>query len=162
MLRKIGIIAVLSLIIAAVAAVPALAQQGLHFVGEPTATATADLAAGTATLTSTGEVAGAGTGGEAILTSTAVVSTGCINPGSMDQQPRGLRRTTETVTASEPFTTNHGRGTFDVSADVSLDRTCPGQQEPVLLGVTFTDVTLTIDAQTGEISEDFGDIVATT
>jgi hypothetical protein len=84
MLRRIGIIAVLSLIVAAVAAVPALAvgptsttrDGGLHFVGQPDATATKT--ATSAFLTATGEVAGAGGGGTAILSSTAEVTTGCI------------------------------------------------------------------------------------
>jgi hypothetical protein len=95
MLRKIGIIAVLSLI---VAAVPALAvgptdttrDGGLHFVGQPDATAAKT--ATSAVLTATGEVAGAGGGGTATLSSTAEVTTGCINRGSQGQQPSGLER----------------------------------------------------------------------
>jgi hypothetical protein len=157
-MRKFGIIAVLALVALALVAVPAMAARGLHFVGAPTVTATQDLEAGTATLTATGEVAGAGTGGEAILSGNAIVQTGCINPGSKDQQPRGLQRQTQTVLASEPFTTDQGRGTFTVSDTVSIERTCPGQQEPVLLGVTFTNVVLTIDAQTGEVTRNFGTV----
>src|ERR671931_882053 len=68
---------------------------GLHFVGSPdvTATKTAD----SAFLTATGEVAGAGTTATATLAADAEVTTGCINRGSQDQQPSGLRTTnTET------------------------------------------------------------------
>src|SRR5215217_2363592 len=145
MLRKFGIIAVLSLIIAAAAAVPALAvgptettrSGGLHFVGDPDATknvvtdAEGNLVS--ASLTATGEVAGAGTGGTAILSSTAVVTQGCVTRGG--GTPSGLEESTTTVTGSEPFTTDHGRGTF-----------------------TFTDVVLTIEAQTGTITATFPDI----
>ena len=65
-MRRIGIIAVLSLMALALAAVSALAATpteitrtgGLHFVGQPTVTATLDMATNTSILTATGEVAG--------------------------------------------------------------------------------------------------------
>jgi hypothetical protein len=166
MLRKIGIIAVLSLIVAAVAAVPALAvgptettrSGGLHFVGQPDATATKTDPT-QAVLTATGEVAGAGGGGTATLSSTAEVTTGCINRGSQGQQPSGLQREDTTVTGSVPFTTRNGRGTFTVSTNpVTVDRDCPDGMTPVLVSVNFTDVLLTIEAQTGTITATFPDI----
>jgi hypothetical protein len=165
MLRRIGIILVLSLIVAAVAAVPALAvgptsttrDGGLHFVGQPDATATKT--ATSAFLTATGEVAGAGGGGTAILSSTAEVTTGCINRGSQGQQPSGLQRQDTQVTGSAPFTTRNGRGTFTVSTNpVTVNRTCPDGMTPVLVSVNFTDVLLTIEAQTGTITATFPDI----
>jgi hypothetical protein len=116
---------------------------GLHFVGTPDVTATKT--ASTAFLTATGEVAGAGQTATATLSSTAEVTTGCINRGSKDQQPSGLQRTSTTVTGSETFRTRSGRGTFDVDTNpVSTNRSCPDQMVPVLVSVNFTDVVLTI------------------
>jgi hypothetical protein len=106
-----------------------------------TATKTAD----TAFLTATGEVAGAGTTATATLAANAEVTTGCINRGSKDQQPSGLQRTETAVSGQQTFNTRSGRGTFNVSTDpITTNRACPDQMVPVLVSVTFTDVTLTI------------------
>src|SRR5918993_2971675 len=175
-MRKIGIIAVLSLLVTALAAVPALAVAptsvtstgGLHVCQDSTLNVDKVLTfdeTGTilqsARLVGTGEVCGAGQGGDATLTSTAVVTTGCINPGSKDQQPRGLQRTTTTSSGTAALTiTRPGRGEFTVNTtEVGLaGRTCPGQQTPVLVGVNFTDITLMITSQTGTITALFPDI----
>ncbi|WP_123809745.1 hypothetical protein [Micromonospora globispora] len=135
---------------------PALAQEGLHFVGTPTVEATKTTTE--AFLTATGEVAGAGTGGTATLSATAVVTSGCINPGSKDHEPSGLQRTTTTVTGSEEFTTRQGRGSFTVVTSSVSPGTCPGKMTPVLVDVVFEDVTLTVEAQTGTITYDFGTV----
>ena len=170
MLRRIGIIAVLSLIVGAIAAVPAFAVApttitttgGLHVCQDSTLDVdkvlnfdpvTGELVS--ANLVGTGEVCGAGTGGTATLTSTATVTTGCINPGSMDHQPRGLQRTTTTSSGTAALEiTRPGRGQFNVeTTEVGLaGRTCPGQQEPVLVSVLFSDITLTITSQTGTVT----------
>jgi hypothetical protein len=151
MLRRIGIIAVLSLIIAAVAAVPALAvtptdvtqSGGLHFVGTPHVTATKTNQA--AFLTATGEVAGAGKTASAVLSATAHVTTGCINRGSQGQQPKGLKRSTTTATGSQTIHTRSGRGTFNFQTDpITTSRNCPDDMVPILVSVTFTNVKLTI------------------
>ena len=157
-MRKIGIIAVLSLMALALAAVPALAQNGLHFVGTPTITATKT--ANSAFLTSTGEVAGAGPTATATLSGNANVTTGCINRGSKDQQPSGLQTTSQSVLGSQTIHTRSGRGTFNVSTNPvgTAGRTCPDQMVPVLVGVTFTDVTLTVTSQTGTITYNFGTV----
>lgn len=116
---------------------------GLHFVGAPDVTATKT--ATSAFLTATGEVAGAGTTATATLAANADVTTGCINRGSKDQQPSGLQRSTTAVSGQQTFNTRSGRGTFNVRTDaITVDRTCPDSMVPVLVGVTFTDVTLTI------------------
>ena len=171
MLRKIGIIAVLSLLVTALAAVAAQAVTlgpfaatstsntgGLHFVGTPTITATKD--ANSATLTASGEVAGAGTTATATLSANATVVTGCVNPGSKNQQPKGLERTTTTTAGTQTFNTRSGRGTVNVrTTGITLPgRTCPPPDEPVVVSVTFTDVTLTITSQTGTITATFPDI----
>jgi hypothetical protein len=171
MLRKIGIIAVLSLIVAAVAAVPALAvtvgpvdatsttkDKGLHFVGTPTVTAHKN---GTAWLEANGEVAGAGKKATATLSSKAEVTTGCINRGSQGQQPKGLKRSTTTTNGSTTFDTHSGRGTFSVETSPRIDaasRNCPDDMTPVLVSVTFTDITLTVKSAGKEITATFDDI----
>jgi hypothetical protein len=166
MLRRIGIIAVLSLILAAVAAVPALAvgptsitrTGGLHFVGQPDVTATKT--ATSAFLTATGEVAGAGPTATATLSATADVTRGCINRGSQGQQPSGLQRSFQTTTGSETFQTRSGRGSFDVSTTpiTAAPFSCPDRMTPVLVSVTFTDITLTVTSQTGTTTATFPDI----
>jgi hypothetical protein len=159
MLRKFGIIAVLSLIIAAVAAVPALAvdatsttsKGGLNFKGTPqvTATKTAD----GAFLTATGEVSGAGTTATATLAADAAVTTGCINRGSQDQQPSGLKRTNVETSGQQTFRTRSGRGPFAVSTDeITTSRRCPDQMEPVIVSVLFTNVKLTITSGANKIA----------
>jgi hypothetical protein len=116
---------------------------GLHFVGTPDVTATKT--SSSAFLTATGEVAGAGTTATATLAANAEVTTGCINRGSKDQQPSGLQTTTTTTSGTTTFRTRSGRGTFTVSTvPITTSRTCPDQMVPVLVSVTFTDVTLTI------------------
>jgi hypothetical protein len=168
MLRKFGIIAVLSLIAVAVAAVPALAVNptnitqsgGLHFVGTPTVTATKS--GQTAFLTSNFEVAGAGTTANAVLSADAVATVGCINRGSKDQEPSGLQTTTQPVIGSGSFATRQGRsGPQKVStsaATIPSTFTCPDQMTPTLVSVTFTNVKLTVTSQTGTTTAFFPDI----
>jgi hypothetical protein len=168
MLRKFGIIAVLSLIAVAVAAVPALAVNptnitqsgGLHFVGTPTVTATKS--GQTAFLTSNFEVAGAGTTANAVLSADAVATVGCINRGSKNQEPSGLQTTTQPVIGSGSFDTRQGRsGKQSVStsaATIPSTFTCPDQMTPTLVSVTFTNVKLTVTSQTGTTTAFFPDI----
>src|SRR5437667_6896727 len=86
--------AVLTLFLTAALAVgptSVTSSGGLHFVGSPDVTATKTSTS--AFLTATGEVAGAGTTATATLAANADVTRGCINNGSKDQQPSGLKRT---------------------------------------------------------------------
>jgi hypothetical protein len=168
MLRKFGIIAVLSLIAVAVAAVPALAATptsidqsgGLHFVGTPTVTATKS--GQTAFLTANFEVAGAGTTANAVLSADAVATVGCINRGSKDQEPSGLQTTTQPVSGSGSFDTRQGRsGKQSVSTSavtIPASFTCPDQMQPTLVSVLFTNVTLTVTSQTGTTTAHYADI----
>jgi hypothetical protein len=175
-MRKLGIIAVLSLIVTALAAVPALAVAptsveetgGLHVCQGTTldveAVKTFDDFGNlqSVLLEGTGEVCGAGTGGTATLTADVEVVTGCINPGSKQHQPRGLQRTTTTTTGTaELEITRPGRGVFDVETTPvgTAGRTCPGQDIPVLVSATFTNITLVIESQTGTVTATFPDIV---
>src|SRR5829696_5106946 len=122
MLRKLGIIAVLSLIVTAIAVVPALAVApttvtstgGLHVCEGTTLDVSPTKTDTSAFLTATGEICGAGRTATATLAGTAEVVTGCINPGSKNQQPRGLERSFSQVLGQQTFDTRQGRGTFDV------------------------------------------------
>src|SRR5215218_9466204 len=175
-MRKIGIIAVLALMVTALAAVPALAATtasatathitrtgGLHFVGSPTVTAT--LLNNTSTLSATGEVAGAGsTGGTANLSATAIVTRGCLTP-PQNNEPSGLVRTSETTSGTVNFpTTRNGRGSFTVSTTpiTIAGFSCPSaNMTPVLLRVTYTNITLTVTSQTGSTTATFPDLTVT-
>jgi hypothetical protein len=129
---------------------------GLHFVDDP------NLERDDGTLTATGEVAGAGGGGDAILEATASATLGCVTRGG--GTPSGLEDVDTTTTGSDTFNTRNGRGSFDVTTDeVSIsdfeDFDCPSRnQREVLVGdIEFTDIVLTIEAQTGTITATFPD-----
>ena len=171
MLRKFGIIAVLSLIATALAAVPALAVPptsvtetgGLHVCQGSVLDVTATKTDG-AFLTATGEVCGAGPTATATLTSDVTATVGCVTP-SGSNEPKGLQEVSATTTASEEFPTRAGRATFGVSTEPITIEDFPDFQCPspnmteVLVGnVTFTNITLTITSQTGEIVATFADI----
>jgi hypothetical protein len=139
---------------------------GLHFTEDPVLTVTKTDT--TATLTATGEVAGAGRGaGTATIEADVTATLGCVTRGG--GEPSGLEEAGATVTATAPFTpTREGRGTFTVSTepltieDFTTDEgepfECPSRQqtEVIVGGIMFTDVVLTINAQTGTITADFG------
>jgi len=159
----------LSLAIATIAAVPALAVPptsvtntgGLHVCENTTLDVTATKTSGptgTAFLTATGEVCGAGTSATASLSATATVTVGCVTP-SGSNEPKGLQTTTTTVTGSVTFETRQGRGTFTVSTNaVGVPSTfqCPSaNMTETLVSVTFTNITLTITSQTGTITATF-------
>lgn len=148
-------------------------DRGMHFVGDPQLTVNKDFddngRVTSASLSATGEVAGAGTGGLATLSATAEVTQGCLtneppgNPGGGQNEPSGLQTTDTTVTGSETFETTNGRGTFSVTTDTittpTEDFSCPSaQQTEVLVSVLFTDITLTITSDEGkEITATYAD-----
>src|SRR5215217_6950746 len=126
-MRRIGIVAVLSMLLLAVSTSAALAVApttvtqtgGLHVCENTTLNVTATKTSGptgTAFLTATGEVCGAGTQATATLSATAVVTVGCVTP-SGSNEPKGLQTATTTVTGSVAFDTRQGRGTFTVSTN---------------------------------------------
>jgi len=170
MLRKFGIIAVLSLIATALAAVPALAvaptsvveEGGLHVCQGSALAITPESTDAGKLLTATGEVCGAGPTATATISANAEATVGCVTRGG--GEPSGLEEVSTAVVASETFETRAGRGTVDVSTEpLSIEDfafECPShQQTEVLIGpVTFTDVTLTITSQTGTITATFPDI----
>ena len=170
MLRKFGIIAVLSLIVSALAAVPALAVAptsvtstgGLHVCEGSALDISPESTGAGKFLTATGEVCGAGRTATATLSADANATVGCVTRGG--GTPSGLEEVSTATAASEDFPTRQGRGTFDVSTEplniTDFDFECPSaQQTEVLIGpITFTDVTLLITSQTGTIRAEFPDI----
>jgi hypothetical protein len=171
-MRRIGIVAVLATLLMAVSASAALGVApttvtqtgGLHVCENTTLDVSATKTSGptgTAFLTATGEVCGAGTSATATLSATANVTVGCITP-SGSNEPKGLQRFTTTVVGSETFETRQGRGTFDVDTTaVGVPSTfdCPSaNMTETLVSVTFTNIVLTITSQTGTITATFPDI----
>jgi hypothetical protein len=135
---------------------------GLHFVGSPDLTVQSS-GSGPNTevwLTATGEVAGAGKTATATLSADVEVVRGCINRGSKDQEPSGLKRSFSAVSGTQTFHTRSGRGTFSVSTDPHITAagfSCPDQMVPTLVSVTFSNITLTITSQTGTTTATFPD-----
>ena len=159
----------LALIIAAIAAIPALAVApttvtqtgGLHVCQGTALDVTADKTDG-AFLTATGEVCGAGTTATATLSATVEATVGCVTRGG--GTPMGLEEVATGTTGEVTFRTRAGRGTFTVSTEPitieDFEFQCPSaQQTEVIVGsVTFTDITLTITSQTGTITATFPDL----
>src|SRR5215216_4050933 len=120
MLRKFGIIAVLSLIVTAIAAIPALAVAptsvtqtgGLHVCEGTVLDVSAESTGAGKFLTATGEVCGAGPTATATLSATAEATVGCVTRGG--GEPSGLEEVRTATAASETFRTRSGRGAFDV------------------------------------------------
>jgi uncharacterized protein YgbK (DUF1537 family) len=114
-MRKIGIIAVLSLLVTALAAVPALAvtdfsnaPQGAHYAqgfGEPVCTITGT----TVTCTET-QIAGVGnTNATVQLDVTSTISGVCHNPGVNSKVVEPFSESVTTTTSSELTSTKNGR-----------------------------------------------------
>jgi hypothetical protein len=168
--KRLGLIGALSLMIAAVAAVPALAVAptsvtqtgGLHVCAGSALDVSAESTGAGKFLTATGEVCGAGPTASATLSATAEATVGCVTRGG--GTPMGLEEVSTATAASETFRTRAGRGSVDLSTEPlsieDFDFECPSaQQTEVLVGpITFTDVTLTITSQTGTITATFPDI----
>jgi hypothetical protein len=150
LMRKIGIIAVLSMLVVALAAVPALAANP-HFIGTPQFTDE-----GT-TLVGTGSVAGLG--GENIdvqLDATGLATITCGNPGNNPDVPG--QRTEFTVTGTQSdIEVKNGRAFFNVetaepvanAADV-----CPSARwTATVTDVEFTSATITVFQPAGSDTE---------
>ena len=143
MLRKIGIIAVLSLLVTAFAAVPVLAQSG-HFVGTPTCTDE-----GTQ-VQCTGKVAGLGgtTFEITVDAADAIATVECTNPGG--NVAPGQDTTVDVAGTTDPQPTpRNGQFRFNILTDdpepLPATPTCPNNQwTPNIVDVTFTDATVTL------------------
>jgi hypothetical protein len=149
MLRKFGIIAVLSLLAAAFAAVPALAQpgSGAHIVGDVDCTVSAT------GLTCSGKGAGFGNAvTDAFLTADSITAEWqCRNPGGNIAPGQG----TELVDVQGPtqtITPRNGQITFTTTLPAppppDPDVACPNGNwtiDPTPLSLTFTGVSLNFE-----------------
>jgi hypothetical protein len=139
-MRKIGILAVLSLMALAIAAVPALAQNE-HFVS-----ASARLS-GTNLVVSFKE---AGLGDNVTITetgsATATATYVCVNRGGANPSAANKTTITAPVSASGNFTSGKNgqiTGSLTLSPPGSGSFTCPSGQSLELASVTYTNVAIT-------------------
>jgi hypothetical protein len=143
-MRKIGIIAVLSLMALALAAVPALAQSP-HFIGTPTCTKSL-----TTGVTCSGKAAGLGTDPtQAFLTSDSVTANyTCVNKGG-NVAPGQPVVTAPFNGPTQNITPHNGQITFNATLPVptapSAASQCPnGNWKLRLDSLTYTNVVLHI------------------
>jgi hypothetical protein len=145
-MRKIGTIAVLSLMALALAAVPALAASGNpHFIKNAT-TATRSGNDLVVNFKETGLAAGSV---ETVTVSANATTTySCVNNGTNIPSDKKKTRTTSPVSESGQFTADRSgniNGTLTLSppsaADVGL--TCPSGQTATLISVSYSNVMIT-------------------
>jgi hypothetical protein len=146
-MRKIGIIAVLSLLVVALAAVPVLAQNP-HFVRTPIGTDQ-----GTQ-LQVSGKVAGLGSDPvNVVVEAEGLATVECENPGG--QIAPGQDTTVDASGQSGPITPRNGQITFNVlTAEPTVPNfpTCPNPQwEAHVTDVEFTSATVTVFDLAGNI-----------
>jgi hypothetical protein len=156
MLRKFGIIAVLSLIVAALAAVPALAQSG-HFLtgGGQAPDATGPRNDGS--LLITGKVAGLGGETFRITASTsATAEYACQNRGgNFPSDPKKQVVSGPVTDSISGDTPRNGQFSFRlVLQPPASTLNCPGGQTDVLASVHYGDITLTL-RENGQLSDTF-------
>jgi len=148
-MRKIGIIAVLSLMALALAAVPALAQSGHFVTGGANAVQITAPDEDSSDLTITGKVAGlGGTTFEIFATADATANYACQNRGGEfpnDPRKQSVSATVGDTTGELP-TPRSGtyRFTLDASAPAST-LSCPGGQVSVLTSITYSNITLVLE-----------------
>jgi hypothetical protein len=146
MLRKFGIIAVLSLMAVAFAAVPALAAQGnAHFIKN----ATGFTQSGT-TLTVFFKESGLAAGSVETVQASATATTtyACVNNGGQIPDAANKQTTSTTVSKSGTFTADQNGnivGSLTLAAPGPEENTlvCPPGQTETLQSVSFSNVTVT-------------------
>lgn len=146
MIKKIGIpsatIASALLLMAPMLA----AAQNPHFIGTPTITKS--ISGTTATLTTSGKVAGLGSEPTqfTLTTSSITAETACTNKGG--NNPPGQTATFGPTTGQTTnITPRNGQITFNNAAPLSITVTaqqagCPDGMKPSITSATFSDVTL--------------------
>jgi len=157
-MRKIGIIAVLSLLVVALAAVPALAARttptgNASFMEGPNCTETAS-----GDVTCTGLITGLGSDdADVSLTTFGTASVDCTNPGGqLVEAQADTSPSTETQTNLQP---ENGRLAFSITADAPTtlaENPCPnGNWTATITDVEITSYQLTV-TQNGTIVLDTG------
>jgi hypothetical protein len=153
-MRKIGIIAVLSLMALALAAVPALAKApetgNAHFIQS----ATSATRSGTDLVINFKE-SGLSAGSTETITASADAATtySCVNNGTNIPSDKKKTRTTSPVSATGNFPVDKNgnlTGTLTLSAPTAEDvgLTCPSGQTATLISVTYSNVKL-VDVTSG-------------
>jgi hypothetical protein len=149
-MRKFGIIAVLSLLVTAFAAVPVLAQAG-HFVGTPTCTDEGTF------IECTGKVAGlGGTTFRIDVSATGTADVTCTNPGG-NVAPGQDTAVDVAGTSGLLPTPRNGNFNFAQTTDdpepLPPTPTCPNNAwTPNIVDLTFTDATVTL-TEDGVVSD---------
>jgi hypothetical protein len=147
-MRKLGIIAVLALMVTALAAVPALAASP-HFLRQ---SATID---NSGNLVVTFKEAGLGNALETAtyrVTGSVTANYGCINRGSKHPEAANKEAVSTNFDSSQTFPVRNGSATGTITIplpEATLD--CPGNQVETLLDVTYFNVTLTSGASGNQI-----------
>jgi hypothetical protein len=146
-MRKLGIIAVLAMLVVALAAVPALAQSG-HFVtgggNTPIASGPDDFG----DLDLSGKVAGlGGTTFEIEATADATAEYACQNRGGEfpnDPRKQSVSGPVSDTTGPQP-TPRNGQFKWSLTLEEPASTlTCPGGQVVVLVSVSYTNITVSL------------------
>jgi len=148
-MRKLGIIAVLSLMALALAAVPALAQSGHFVTGGANAVKITAPNANTSDLIITGKVAGlGGTTFEIFATADATANYACQNRGGEfpnDPKKQSVSGRVGDTTGELP-TPRSGTYRFTLDAEAPASTlSCPGGQVSVLTSITYSNITLVLE-----------------
>lgn len=162
--KKIGIPAATTIASALLLMAPMLAAaQNPHFIGTPTINKS--ISGTTATITTSGKVAGLGSAPTDffLTTSSVTAETECTNRGG--NNPPGQDATFgPTQGQTTTITPRNGQITFNNAAPLSITVTaeqagCPDNQTPSITSATFFDVTLHL-VQNGEevLTFEFGDV----